>query len=362
MIEDEDVELEGIDFVVCLECKKKLKRITKVHLQSKFCSRNVKDINDYRDKYKNSSVICHKSKIRKSKSQIGDGNPSWKSGLYTREAIIERKKFRFVPLKLVQYCECGCGNLTKPNKRFINGHNGFNSAKTDVQKSKIKESRNIPDYIEKQRRKKIEWYANVNNKNQIDEINNKIKSWWYNPKNKDKVIEKAKKHSMMLKGRVSEKKGKTWEQIMGEEVAENNKDKRRRMMEDRIKDDQEKWSRVYKDAGKKGGLKSSEINRKNRPYIWNLVSFFSEEEMKCAKLILSEPKEGINCHVKVGSKIIDFFPQSYDRMYQGCFVEYHPWDRKRTFEEYKKERQIVIDNSNYKGTKLILLVSDYKVV
>ena len=45
-----------------------------------------------------------------------------------------------------------------------------------------------------------------------------------------------------------------------------------------------------------------------------------------------------------------------DKKYQGKFVEYHPWDWKRlSEEEYYKERKEAIDNSEYKGTELIVI-------
>jgi hypothetical protein len=46
----------------------------------------------------------------------------------------------------------------------------------------------------------------------------------------------------------------------------------------------------------------------------------------------------------------------YDLQYQGCFVEYHPADwLGRTNEEYYNARKEIIENSQYKGTPLIVL-------
>ena len=71
--------------------------------------------------------------------------------------------------------------------------------------------------------------------------------------------------------------------------------------------------------------------------------------------MLKKPIVVNNCHIKVGTKTIDFFPQKDDKMFQNKFVEYHPWDRKLTQEEYRKRRQEAINNSIYKGTDLIII-------
>lgn len=107
---------------------------------------------------------------------------------------------------------------------------------------------------------------------------------------------------------------------------------------------------------KEMGKKSYESIYKNSPYIWKGVNFMSNEEMECAKILLDKPIDGVNCNIRIGSKTIDFFPQSYDKMFKGSFVEYHPYDFDGlTNEEYIKKREEVIKNSNYKGKELVVI-------
>jgi hypothetical protein len=106
-----------------------------------------------------------------------------------------------------------------------------------------------------------------------------------------------------------------------------------------------------------GGIKASEINRKNKPYYWRGVAFDSNYERQIAQTILKEPAEGINCHVKVGNKIVDFSPKEDDKMFCGHLVEYHPWDRELTHEQYYHNRVKDIGNPN-----LILITGHTKTV
>lgn len=111
-------------------------------------------------------------------------------------------------------------------------------------------------------------------------------------------------------------------------------------------------------AGKIGGPKSVESNRLNSPYIWEGVGFLSRQEMKVAQIILTKPILGINCHIKVDSKTIDFFPQENDKMFQGKLIEYHPWDRKLTTEEYYNKRRKLLDENGFNDKELIVIDSN----
>ena len=114
--------------------------------------------------------------------------------------------------------------------------------------------------------------------------------------------------------------------------------------------------KLYPNLANEMGKLSVEANRRKKPYIWKGVHFMSKSEMKIAKVLLNKPIEGINCHIKIDTKIIDFYPQSYDKMFQNCLVEYHPWDFKnRTTLKYRTERLSIINNSKYKNTKLIII-------
>jgi len=101
--------------------------------------------------------------------------------------------------------------------------------------------------------------------------------------------------------------------------------------------------------GKLGGPKSAEAWRKGKPYVWRGVHFDSKSEREVAEKLLKKPVEGVNTQVKIGSKTIDFFLEG------KLFVEYHPWERKITQEEYKKQRLEAIAKSKYKGTPLIII-------
>ncbi|GAG30791.1 unnamed protein product, partial [marine sediment metagenome] len=103
------------------------------------------------------------------------------------------------------------------------------------------------------------------------------------------------------------------------------------------------------------GKKAVEANRKNKPYIWKGVHFMSKLEMEFAKTILKKPIDGINCNIIMGSKTIDFFPQSYDKKYQNRFVEFHPWDRILTHKEYYDKRREVLNQNGYKNYQLIVI-------
>lgn len=137
-------------------------------------------------------------------------------------------------------------------------------------------------------------------------------------------------------------------------ITEEVRNKKSITLKKRMKENPEKWGPIYKRVGEEA-FKS---NIKNRPYIWNNVHFMSSLEMKCAKMLLTEPIDGINCNIKVNGCFIDFFPQEYDKLYQGMFVEYHPWDSSGlTPEEYYNQRKDVINSSEYKGIELIVITN-----
>ena len=112
------------------------------------------------------------------------------------------------------------------------------------------------------------------------------------------------------------------------------------------------------DARKKG-LKNGTIKlvhhimRDNGPYIWENTHFDSNEEMKCAEIILDKPIEGVNCHIKMGRFEIDFYLEDIN-----LFIEYHPWDfyKNRTTEEYTEQRKQII-KEKYPYTDLITITS-----
>lgn len=120
-------------------------------------------------------------------------------------------------------------------------------------------------------------------------------------------------------------------------------------------------SKQQSKMGKRGGQKTGEILRQNSQYIWKKTKFMSNMEKSCAKIILKEPYEGVNCHIKVGSKIFDFFPNENDSMFINCFVEFHPilkfFRPNETLESYYDDRRKILDNNGFKDKKLIVLTN-----
>lgn len=94
--------------------------------------------------------------------------------------------------------------------------------------------------------------------------------------------------------------------------------------------------------------------RESYPYWFMNVPFDSEEE-KQAMMILCEkfdivPKEGVNTHVRVDGGEIDF-------RLGDLFIEYHPWDRKWTPEQYYKRRRKLLDSNGFQDCRLIVAKS-----
>jgi len=133
-------------------------------------------------------------------------------------------------------------------------------------------------------------------------------------------------------------------------------------LKDWMKKDRARFIDCCRKAGKIGGCNSMMDRLSKMPFCWEGVNFMSNPELNCAKMLLNKPIKGINCHISIGSKIIDFFPQVDDKAFQGCFVEYHQFkkysnlDRKGlSIETYKQQREEIIENSKYKGTPLIVI-------
>lgn len=117
----------------------------------------------------------------------------------------------------------------------------------------------------------------------------------------------------------------------------------------------------------RAGSKAIENRIKNAPYVWKGIGFLSNEERDCAKLLLTKPILGKNCHIKIGSLTYDFNPQKGDKKYIGAFVEYHHFDkkgieiaiykRKLTYKQYYNKRRINLDKHGFKDKKLIIIQS-----
>lgn len=97
-----------------------------------------------------------------------------------------------------------------------------------------------------------------------------------------------------------------------------------------------------------------------QPSYWNGVRFLSGEECEAAKLVLTEPISGYNCHIPINGCHIDLFPQMTDKYYIGCLLEYHPRNKgrdPRTTEKYTKDRTDLKNNSDYADFPLVVFTS-----
>lgn len=103
--------------------------------------------------------------------------------------------------------------------------------------------------------------------------------------------------------------------------------------------------------GKIGGAKSVESIRNNSPYIFKGIHFSNSLEREIGvniyyqfgKLIV-----GKNYQVKVGSL-------TYDFLINNTFIEFHPWDRRLTPEEYYSWRRENLDNNGFKEYDLLVI-------
>jgi len=153
---------------------------------------------------------------------------------------------------------------------------------------------------------------------------------------------------------VAIKTNKEWKARDPDDYYKKKKEYCKKMLDKRLKlkkEDPEAYKELYKNAGKN----SFQSILDNSPFFWKDVPFLSNQERECAKCILNKPKKGVNCHIRIGRNVIDFYPQQDDKMYQGKLVEFHPYDRKLTPEEYYQQRKEIINNSKHKGTDLIVI-------
>lgn len=107
-----------------------------------------------------------------------------------------------------------------------------------------------------------------------------------------------------------------------------------------------------------GGPASQKARRENSPYWFMGVPFDSNGERQVAKKLHEltgfVPTEGTNCHFKVDGGEIDF-------LVNGVFIEYHPWDRKLSSEQYYEQRRKLLDKNGYKSARLQVVYSVEKL-
>jgi hypothetical protein len=116
-----------------------------------------------------------------------------------------------------------------------------------------------------------------------------------------------------------------------------------------------------KELQSRRGSLTVELLRNHSKHSWNGVKFRSKSEMECAKKILNRPIEGINCNIPIQNYHIDFFPQKSDKMFIGCFVEYHPINNyfypSETKKSYYNSRRKILDKYGFKNKKLIVITN-----
>jgi len=118
-------------------------------------------------------------------------------------------------------------------------------------------------------------------------------------------------------------------------------------------------SKGGKKGGPIGGRKTVEILRKRKGMKYGNVYFDSAMELECARLfmkynIVNNFTEGYDCHVKIGTKDFDFFPQ------RKLFVEFHPlsiFDPNETYESYYNKRRFALNDAGYSDYPLIILTN-----
>ena len=115
--------------------------------------------------------------------------------------------------------------------------------------------------------------------------------------------------------------------------------------------------KIHNKICKKAGLNSIKSQRENKPYYFHKVPFDSNFEreigMNISYQLNIKLKEGINCHVIVGGKEIDFF-------IRGCFIEPHPINYffnkyYKNDKDYYLKRRKILDENGYKKYKLIVI-------
>jgi hypothetical protein len=135
--------------------------------------------------------------------------------------------------------------------------------------------------------------------------------------------------------------------IMRQKTLENNPD-----FYKIIKENMKRWAQNNIKKQKINGQKGRESLRLNRRYIYKNIYFDSKQESKCCELLEQygfEPIVGKTVHVSIGTKEIDF-------IFNNCCIEYHPYDyHKKTDDEYYNSRREIINNSEYKDYKLIII-------
>lgn len=239
-------------------------------------------------------------------------------------------------------CKCGCGKEIRQGNKYIYSHHLTKSHQSNAGKlSQIKQKKKenyheLKSIIGKEVHKK---YPNLAKRMLESAIKN-------NPNFRSEAGIKAAIHyhdKFSLKEPKKYKENMEKFQRLGREKCKKNKKGRFD-------------SSLQSKLGKRGGSKTAEILRKKREFLWDDVIFNNEQEMIVAFYLLSKPKVGYNYQIKIKNKFIDFFPQMDDKMYIGCFVEYHPWDRSNISEEkYFDNRNEIINKSKFHDIPLIVI-------
>jgi len=172
----------------------------------------------------------------------------------------------------------------------------------------------------------------------------------FNPSNLSKKEFEKLKQKCRERGKeiAKRRKGKTYEQIYGKE----------RALEEKLK---RKGSRNYNYTKPHKSdctccickAKRGEHFIPSHDHYFMGAGFNSRAEKEVALLFFNYlkiiPIQGLNCHILVGNKSIDFY-------IYGCFIEFHPMAglyETRTREEYYRDRRKVLDDNGYDMYSLV---------
>jgi len=176
-----------------------------------------------------------------------------------------------------------------------------------------------------------------------------------------KMNELAYKKHPGLRSEVAKRTNREWRERDPKDYYTKKRSYTKKMLEVREKLKREN-PQAYKEMYKNAGLKSFQSILDNSPFYWDDVPFLSNLEREFARLILVKPVKGINCNIRIGRKVIDFYPCWEDKKFQGCMVEFHPYERHMTQEEYYQKRKSILENSGYKGIELVVITNMKEVI
>jgi hypothetical protein len=324
----------------CLKCKKILKE-----QQTKFCSHKC---------FSKNKIILNKFKCKQCK-KIFKYNGNLKRIFCSLKCLGKNKHENGKHIFKCKMCK-------KIFIKYYNHNNKFCSKNCTYKYFRKYNKRFIIDpkirtkINNKQKRNKTGFWGmtfeqhSINGKKAAN-FSKKNKIGLYGLTYKDRIINVKKSHDVQRKNKTGFW-GLTYEDRVkhGKKSAITNKKNKTGYFD-------KKWQKIngslafkkHPNLAYENGMKSTELRRKHSRFKWKDVKFLSIQERECAKLLLSKPIVGENCHISLGTKTIDF-------KVNNIFIEYHPkhdlWNE--TIYHYYKRRRKVLDENGYKNNKLIV--------